>query len=78
MKCQIQWIDAHGNSTPDENEAVMVAQFHRPIHASFTGKTLEYSSLIQDSFPICAEHYAQVTDDMRFPKGGWTFVPLES
>jgi len=75
-KCKIQWIDSNGKATPDENDAVMVAQFHRPVLAVYTGKTLEYSSLIQESFPICAEHYAQVTNDMRFPRGGWTFVPI--
>jgi hypothetical protein len=74
--CKIQWLDDHGKPTPDNNKAVMIAQFHKPVHAQYTGKLIEYSSLIQDSFPICTEHYAKVTADMRFPRGGWTFVPL--
>jgi hypothetical protein len=75
-QCKVQWINEQGQPTPDNNEAVMVAQFHQPIHAYLTAKVVEYSSLIQDSFPICAEHYSRVTPDMRFPQGGWTFVPL--
>lgn len=72
--CCIQWIDSEGKPTPDTNEAVMIAQFHKPIHAYLTGETLAYSSEIQESFPICAAHYAQVTPKMRFGNGGgWSF-----
>ena len=77
-KCEIQWIDEQGKPTPDQNEAVMLAQFHQPIYAPFSTRVIEYSSLIQGAFPICAQHYARVTHEMRFPRGGWTFVELQT
>jgi len=75
-KCKIAWIDANGKATPDDNDAVAIALFHRPVYAQYTGKITEYSSLIEESFPICAEHRKQVTADMLFPRGGWAFVPI--
>jgi len=77
-KCQIKWIDEDGEPTPDTNDATMIAQYHKPIFAAHTGKIVEYSSEIQESFPICNEHLKKVENSMYFPLGGWSFVPLES
>lgn len=78
MKCQIQWIDSNGKPTPDTNDAVMIAHFHVPVHEYGTGKILSYKDDIQGSYPICAEHYAQVTYKLLLPIGGWSFTPIES
>lgn len=79
MKCQVKWIDEHGQPTPDENDAVMIAHFHEPLRslASYSSNLIvSYSEAIQSSFPICAAHYARVDASYRFPRGGWTFTPI--
>lgn len=79
MKCQVQWIDPKtGKFTPDDNEAVMMAHFHEPIWGTPgpDNSIKGYSDKIQDSFPICAEHYARVDRHFRPPLGGWTFEPI--
>lgn len=70
--CQIKWIDADGNGTSDTNKAVMMAHFHKSSRA-YGGKLLRYTEYIDRSFPICAEHYSQVTPNMLYPVGGWSF-----
>lgn len=80
-KCQVQWINKYGQPTPDQNEAVMVAHYHEAKWLCSTGcennRIIGYLENVRESFLICAEHSARITDDMRFPKGGWTFTPLE-
>jgi hypothetical protein len=44
MKCAIQWIDCHGEPTPDDNPAVGLATI------TINGEARSY--------PICAEHAA--------------------
>lgn len=81
MKCCIRWIDDNGKATPDDNDAVMLAQFHtmttRQI-ASSAKLDVEYLPTIERELPICAEHLARVTSAMHYGNGGgWSFVPLE-
>jgi hypothetical protein len=78
MKCKIQWIDDKGKPTPDENDAVMMAHYHTPIWGvpGPNNRIIGYSEEIQESFPICAEHYARVAYSFRPPVGGWTFTPI--
>ena len=76
--CMIQWIDQEGNPTPDSNEAVMMAFCHDSRwlipSGSSDNKIVGYTDKIQQSFPICAEHYARVTPSMRYENGGaWSF-----
>lgn len=47
MKCSCQWIDAVGNPTPDDNEAIAMAVCHDPRSFGEKGS---------DPFPICLEH----------------------
>lgn len=75
MKCQVQWVDENGKPTPDDNEAVRIANFHRPIWEG--GKIVRYEEEIQAKFPICAKHYAQVTHKFLLEfGGGWTFESI--
>lgn len=77
MNCQIKWIDKNGKSTADENQAVAMAHFHKPLwlhpHGGIDNRVVGYSPEIQDSFPICQEHLATVTPHFQ----GWSFTPLE-
>lgn len=77
MKCAIQWIDKQGNSTPDDNPAVAMAHFHKPIWALPCGgpgnKIIGYSDEIERSFPICQAHLDRV--DATFK--GWSFTLLD-
>lgn len=59
MNCKIQWVDAQGQPTPDNNPAVGVATcrvYNRD------------GSVDERSFPICAEHLA------KLPWGGVSYV----
>jgi hypothetical protein len=80
MKCQVRWINAQGQPTPDDNDAVMMAHFHEPIWGtpvhSPNNRIQGYSHTVRESFPICAKHYAMVDASFRFPRGGWTFSPI--
>jgi hypothetical protein len=74
MKCKIQWVNSEG-PTPDENEAVMIAHFHKPL-MMFPASV--YGEEIQESFPICQNHYERVEPRFRLENGGgWTFTPIE-
>lgn len=77
MKCQVRWINERGQSTPDDNDAVMMAHFHIANRVMGYADVLSYSDEIQESFPICAEHYSRVDASFRFPRGGWTFTPIK-
>lgn len=78
--CKIQWVSNEGKPTPDGNTAVMLAHFHEPVWSMSSGcvgsKMAGYSEKIQQSFPICAEHYTRVTPEMLWPRGGWSFTSL--
>jgi len=82
MRCVIQWVDQDGKPTPDANDAVMMAHYHRPKWSLPCGgpgnQIIGYHEEIERSFPICEEHLARVTPDLRWPRGGWTFAPLET
>ncbi len=78
--CKTQWISDEGKPTPDNNPAVMMAHYHEPIWSMPGGgignKITRHSDKIRDSFPICADHYARVTPEMLWPRGGWSFTNL--
>ena len=78
MKCQVKWVNAQGQLTPDTNDAVMMAHFHEPIWGTPgpNNKIQGYSAMVRESFPICAAHYAMVDASFRLPRGGWTFTPI--
>jgi hypothetical protein len=77
MKCQIRWIDEKGKPTPDENDAVAMAHFHKPIWSVPTGapdnRIMGYSDEIQESFPICQAHL----DMVKLNFVAWTFTPIQ-
>jgi hypothetical protein len=77
MKCKISWIDPSGKQTPDENEAVGMAHFHKPLWSVPSGspdnKIVGYSKKIQESFPICAQHLKRMDGTYT----GWTYTPFE-
>lgn len=71
-KCQIMWIDAQGQPTPDGNDAVMLALVHR-LKVGDVG----YEPEISETFHICAEHYARIQPHFKYENGGaWQFAPL--
>jgi hypothetical protein len=73
-KCEIQWVDDHGNATPDQNPAV------GEVTLSIKGETLAPK-------PICAEHLKRMPTKEAYrirarigglvpnPNDGWTFKP---
>lgn len=78
MKCCIQWIDAQGNPTPDDNDAIG--------YAVMTSRGTYPSGASADKvqrWPICAEHLDRMpthkltcwtTPDAS---SQWSFEPLE-
>lgn len=83
MKCVIQWIDEEGKPTPDSNDAVMMAHYHRPrwsLPGGGPGNTIiGYEEEIERSFPMCKEHYDRhVTPKLLWPLGGWSFEAIPS
>jgi hypothetical protein len=79
MKCQVKWVNAQGQLTPDTNDAVMMAHFHEPIWGAPGPNNHIHgydATVIRESFPICAAHYAMVDASFRLPRGGWTFTPI--
>jgi hypothetical protein len=76
MKCKIQWIDDRGQPTPDDNEAVAIAHYHKAIWLLPSGgpgnKIIDYSDEIKVSFPICQEHL----DKMKPSWKGWSVSSL--
>lgn len=53
-KCEIQWVDASGNPTPDGNEAVCIA-VSTIVRLSTGEETVR-------RYPCCAEHAKQLTE----------------
>lgn len=82
MRCEIQWIDCHGEPTPDCNLAIG--------YAVSTIRTFDGETDIR-SFPICAEHLAtmrgeavhhdsdckHVRSNVHSGFSNWTFEPFE-
>lgn len=65
-RCEIQWVDATGNPTPDTNEAVGTVQclgYPCPSNPSYRPEPSR-------EFPICADHLRQMPQD-----GHWIFRP---
>ena len=59
--CKIQWVDAHGNPTPDSNPAIGTA--FAAAYTSLTSKALGYRPMEHSEsprFPICAQHAQQL------------------
>ena len=71
LTCRIQWIDAQGQPTPDNNPAVaMVRSSNAENIRRFPHANLKPSQW----FPCCAEHLAQLSlPDMH----EWEQRPLE-
>lgn len=72
-KCKIQWVDAHGRATPDDNPAVCVAVFRS---YNRDGSVRE-----ERRFPICGEHLSRAPNEPSFDRCGrivstWSFEPL--
>jgi hypothetical protein len=55
--CQIEWIDAQGNPTPDSNSAVARVRC-KAREQIITGRVVRF--LQSDWFHICAEHAKEV------------------
>lgn len=51
MKCCIQWIDNHGNPTPDNNEAIGMAVCYDPKSFGNAGC---------QPIPICKDHFIKL------------------
>jgi hypothetical protein len=73
MKCQIQWIDAHGKPTPDHSDAIGYVYreaYRLPFPAAVNGY-IDYERT--EDFRICAERAKRLSEpDM----GHWHFLPL--
>jgi len=84
MKCQIQWIDEMtGRQTPDENEAVAMANIHKTVWSLPCGGPgnylVGYTDEINQSLPICAHHMAQLERGKAldaYQWRGWSVSPL--
>jgi hypothetical protein len=55
--CKIQWIDRHGNPTPDNNPAIGRVRT-KARDQRIGGRLIHFRA--SDWFPICAEHAAQL------------------
>ena len=62
MKCQIEWIDRHGNPTPDSNPAIGFAVCYDPISFPKNGSR---------KIPICKKHFLDM-----LPFQHWKMKPL--
>ena len=59
MKCKIKWIDAQGNPTPDDNDAILLVRTKARVQ-QFHGRALTFSQ--SEWFPICACHAKQLNN----------------
>jgi hypothetical protein len=73
MTCKIQWVDAQGCATPDDNPAVCIA----------VSRIYNRDGSVQNErrFPICAEHLDRAPNQPSFRRDGtivstWSFEPL--
>jgi hypothetical protein len=57
--CQIQWIDAQGNPTPDSNPAIARVRTKERVE-QFHGRAIRFSQ--SNWFHICTEHAKQLSD----------------
>lgn len=69
MKCEIQWIDQQGNSTPDENEAIGYA-ICRHVDPCPGGRYPLFAPYDSRPIPICHAH-KRVLDGLP----NWRFTP---
>lgn len=53
MKCEIQWVDAAGNLTPDSNDAICFAVY---IYTYSGGRTMI------KKYPCCENHARELDD----------------
>lgn len=66
VRCQIQWVGADGELTPDDNEAVGTVQcLGYPCRSNPS-----YRPEPSREFPICADHLLRMPQD-----GRWIFRP---
>lgn len=71
--CRIQWIDAKGDPTPDQNLAVgRVRIQERTYPQIYPDKTRLIHHPASNWTPICKEH-AQLVSSLP----GWTFEPFD-
>jgi hypothetical protein len=57
--CQIQWIDAQGNPTPDSNRAIARVRC-KAREQIIAGRVVRFDQ--SQWFNICAEHTAQMSN----------------
>ncbi len=65
-RCEIQWVDDHGDPTPDPNPAVGTAQclgYACPSNPAYRPQPSR-------EYPICADHLLRMPED-----GHWIFRP---
>ncbi len=77
--CKIQWIDARGKLTPDENPAIMECRTKdRWSHIDYfrssypEGRTIHFDA--SEWFPICEHHAKKLSDEGMHI---WETRPLE-
>lgn len=70
MKCQIKWIDAAGQSTADDNEAIGRVQCGKRIE-QHNGRAIAFTASAW--FHICAEHAKRLNEPGMHI---WTFEPF--
>ena len=69
--CKIQWVDNHGNPTPDLNPAIGYVRT-KSRHEMHHGRSIHFSA--SQWFPICAEHAKRLNEPgMEI----WRFETLE-
>jgi len=69
--CRIQWCDAKGNATPDNN--IAVGRVRRPARVvQIAGRSVPVEA--SQWFPICADHAAQLQEPNILEQ--WEFEPL--
>jgi hypothetical protein len=59
-KCQIQWIDATGQPTPDTNESIGLCWTIERMYVRLDGSTVTIPR--SQSFNICREHFKRFQD----------------
>ena len=75
MSCQIQWIDASGKKTPDNNIAVGEAYIIEHVEYSSSYMGGRYAVDESRHFLICAEHLKRLREPgMKY----WRFEPYKN
>jgi hypothetical protein len=69
--CEIRWIDAKGNPTPDKNPAIARVRT-KDRYQQFHGSAIKFTQ--SEWFYICAEHAKRLSDPgMEI----WEYEPLQ-